>query len=63
MAVDGAEIAAPSAHFVPDAHAVLPEIGDVGLALRNHRSSWITDFMWTFLVVTSGKPSVRSKRI
>src|SRR6188472_1220594 len=30
---------------------------------RNHSSSANTDRVWTFLVVTSGKPSPRSKRI
>ena len=31
--------------------------------VRNHSSSWMMDLRCTFLVVTSGKPSARSKRI
>ena len=30
---------------------------------RNHSSSWMIDFRCSFLVVTSGKPPARSKRI
>ena len=36
-------------------HTVVVEILYVGIATRNHSSSWIIDRRWSFLVVRGGK--------
>ena len=63
LAVDRAEIAALVGPFVPDAHAVLLQIFDVGVAGQEPQQFVDDRFECSFLVVTSGKPSARSNRI
>ena len=62
-AVDGPELAVRVRPLVPDRDAVLLQPADVRVAAQEPEELDATDLKCTFFVVTSGKPSARSKRI
>ena len=59
-AVHRAEVAVRVGPFVPDAYVVQVA---VMLASQEPQQFVMMDLRWSFLVVTSGNPSERSKRI
>ena len=62
-AVDRAELAVLVGPLVPDRDAVLLQPAHVRVAAQEPEELDATDLKCTFFVVTSGKPSARSKRI
>ena len=57
LAVDRAEVAVLVGPFVPDPHAVVVEIFDVGVAAQEPEQLVDDRLECSFLVVISGKPS------
>ena len=64
VAVDRPEVAVRVGPLVPDRDAAVLQPLDVGVAAQEPQQlAEDADRVWTFFVVTSGKPSARSKRI
>lgn len=63
MAVYRTEFAVLVGPFVPYPYAVFLKIFNVGVALKEPQKLVMIDFRCSFLVVRSGKPSSRLKRI
>jgi len=62
-AIDRTEVAVLVGPVVPDRDAVLIEIFDVGVAAQKPQQFVDDGFDMQLLVVTSGKPRCKSKRI
>ena len=62
LAVDRAELAGLVGPFVPDADLVVLSQPTLVSPLRNQSNSIRIERMWSFLVVSKGKPCARSKR-